>query len=586
MNRIFQLILVSMIVCHAEPLSLSGTVKSFDGQPIGGVEMIVKSTPSITCISNASGVFQLMGDVTSLSSVGFYGGSTDRLALNIERNCLVFFVSRDAAAVTIRIVGINGKVIHQACLQHVSRGLQRVALPLNIAAGVVLIALDVDGRAFYFKRVAAGTTAFISAAAQGAGRLSKTDAVLPDSIIVQSPGYVTAYCPVSSYQQENMAITINPDSGFGDDAALKQRVDSTNIAAFKLYNNIKDTTSNIVFSPLSIVTLMGMGYAGARGTTELQMAAALDLNYPQDRLHTIINQLNDTLASRDSIQLVISNGLWHAKTVSLLPPFLNILKGKYGSDTASLDFAGGPDAARNVINAWVYNHTMNMISGLLPPGSVTSATTAVIANTVFFKANWASAFDTAQTKPQSFTRRDGTTVTVPFMHGESALPYYDCADFQAMELPYKGKMSMLLVVPKAGRYKAVEDSLNLASLNAIGLVNTHIVYFIPKFSFFSSFDLVKALKNMGMPNAFVSGADFSGMDGTRDGSPWVDLVVHKAYIEINEYGTLAAAATGMTLTVGIHPYIWASQPFLFFVRDTDTKTILFMGRVMDPSVKG
>jgi serpin B len=585
MNRISQFILACVIVCHAEPLSLSGTVKSSGGQPIGGAEVILNSKPSITSISNASGVFQLTGDVTSLSSSGVYGGSADYVVPLIEKNRLVFSLPRDANTVTIRVLGINGKVIHRARLQHVPRGLQRIALPLKPASGIVLMELDVDGRSFFFKRITAGESEFLSAADHGDGRLSKSGAAFLDSIIIQSPGYVTAYCPVSNYQQANMAITINPDSGFGDGEALKQRVDSTNKAAFKLYNNIRDTTSNIVFSPLSIVTLMGMAYSGARGATELQMAAALDFNFPQERLHTIVNQLNDTLVSRQNIQLVISNGFWRARTVSILPPFTDLLRGKYRSDTISLDFADAPEQSRGIINTWVYDHTMNRISNLLPPGSITSATTEVLANTVFFHANWASAFDPAQTTPNSFTRLGGTAVNVPFMHGESALPYYECADFQAMELPYKGKMSMLLVVPKDGRYKTVEDTLNPLSLDVLPLVNTHIVYFIPKFGFFSSFDLIKAMKTMGMQDAFAPGADFSGMDGTRDGSPWVSLLVHKAYIEIDEFGTLAAAATGMALSVGIHPYVWASRPFLFFVRDNDTKTILFMGRVMDPSAK-
>jgi serpin B len=585
MNRIFQLILTGVIVCQAVPLSLSGTVKSSGGQPMGGVELMLKSKPSITGISSASGAFQLTGDVTSVSSAGSCGSGADRIAFNFGRNSLLFSISQDANIVMVRVLGISGRVIHQACLRHVPRGVRRVELPMTPASGVALVDLDVDGRSFVFKRVMVGGAAFTPGADHDVGRLSKSGAAFQDSIIVQSPGYVTMYCPVSSYQQDKIEIAVTPDSGFGDWAALLERADSTNKAAFSLYKNVKDTAGNIVFSPLSIVTLMGMAYAGARGATELQMAAALHFNFPQERLHTIINQLNDTLSSRDSLQLVMANGLWHARTVSFLPPFLDILRGRYNSDTASLDFAGGPEASRLAINAWVYAHTMNKISNILPQGSITPVTIAVLANTVFFKAKWASAFDTAQTMSTSFTRLDGSTVSVPLMRGEGARPYFSGADFVAMELPYKGKMSMLFVIPKAGRFKAVEDSLNPASLNTLTLVNTYVVFGIPKFGFFSSFDLIKSMENMGMQDAFAPGADFSGMDGTRDGSPWVDLLIHKAYIEINEYGTLAAAATGMGMTVGIHPAVWATQPFLFFVRDNATKTILFMGRVVDPTVK-
>ena len=175
------------------------------------------------------------------------------------------------------------------------------------------------------------------------------------------------------------------------------------------------------------------------------------------------------------------------------------------------------------------------------------------------------------------------------MRGETTMPYFGGDGFKAMAMPYKGEqVSMVLILPDEGLYGDFEDALSAAGLDTIvdNLSGTYVTFKIPKFGFYSDFDLNETLQNMGIVDAFTGGAaDFSGMDGTDDGVPWIDLVVHKAYIMIDEYGTMAFAGTGMEMTIGVHPSFEAVRPFIFIIMDNPTGTILFMGRVLDPSAQ-
>lgn len=369
-------------------------------------------------------------------------------------------------------------------------------------------------------------------------------------------------------------------------ATLVKRVGRTNEFALDLFHHLADSEDNLIVSPHSIVTCFGMAYAGARGESEREIADVLRFNYPQQGFHTVLAELNDLLTHRPWVTLFINNACWTAKGLRYLPEYLDTLSTAYTADIDSLDYAGDPEGARQTINDWLQDHTWGHITDLFPPDSFDAATYLVLANTTYFSADWLHQFKTEYTWPGSFRRLDGSTVEVDVMHGEEVIPYLEGDGYRAIEMPYKGeKISMVLVAPDEGQYTSFEASFTVAVFDSIvdSLEETYVTFEVPKFGYYSNFDLVPTLKEMGLNGVFLPGADFSGMDGTDDGSPWVDQVVHKGYIEINEYGTIAFFGTGMEMTLGIHDHFDGKRPFIYVVRDVETGTILFMGRVLDPT---
>jgi serpin B len=273
-----------------------------------------------------------------------------------------------------------------------------------------------------------------------------------------------------------------------------------------------------------------------------------------------------------------------------LQAYLDTLSECYGAAIEYLDFAGDPEGSRQTINQWVEDNTAGYIDELLPPNCLDAATYLVLANTVYFVAKWLHQFNPDLTFPGYFTLLDDSQVTVQYMMGEETKPYFVGDGFEAMAMPYKGEqVSMILILPDEGRYKEFEDAFTTVGLDTIvdNLSSTHITFTIPKFGFYSKYNLNATLFDMGIEDAFVIGvADFSGMDGTDDGIPFIDLIVHKAYITIDEYGTMAFAGTAMEMSLGAQiPSFDAVRPFIYVIVDNPTGTILFVGRVLDPSAE-
>jgi serpin B len=386
---------------------------------------------------------------------------------------------------------------------------------------------------------------------------------------------------------EDEITNIDDDGGDGP-ATLESRIERNNDFAFKLYRQLKESDDNLIVSPHSISTCFGMAYAGARGNTESEIAEVLCFNYPQAGFHTVLKSLNDELNSRPDVDLRIANGCWGRDEFLYEQAYLDTLAECYDAVIEYLDFGGDAEGSRQTINQWVEDNTAGFIDELLPPGCIDQNTYLILANTVYFMAEWLHQFAPEYTYSGTFTRLDGSQVTAQLMGGETAMPYFEGDGFRAMAMPYKGEqVSMVLLLPDEGLYANFEDVLTVAGLDTIvdNLSNTYITFRIPKFGFYSDFNLNATLQDMGIVDAFNPGAaDFSGMDGTIDGVPWIDLVVHKAYITIDEYGTMAAAGTGMMMTLGAWPSFRAERPFIFVIRDNPTGTILFMGRVLDPTV--
>jgi len=387
-------------------------------------------------------------------------------------------------------------------------------------------------------------------------------------------------------------------------ADLEDLVTGNSTFAFDLYQNLFQEGENLFFSPYSISLALAMTYAGARSVTEEQMAETLHFaTLEQDRLHPAFNALALELASRgeDSaskqgteeakpFQLTIANALWGQDGYGFLPDFLDILAENYGAGVRVLNFAEHPEQARLTVNDWIYRKTSEKIDNLLPPDSITPDTRLVLTNAIYFKASWLSPFEKEATQSGPFHLFNGDQVTVPMMKQEHDFRYTKGAGYQAVELSYLGEqVSMIILLPDASLYEEFEQSLDAKELASIikGLKLESVDLTMPKFKLTSEFSLANTLAKLGMPDAFQLGvADFSGMDGTRD--LFIDHVAHKAYVSVDEAGTEAAAATAVVVPELAMPshdliHITIDHPFIFLIRDIETGTILFMGRVMNPT---
>jgi serpin B len=343
---------------------------------------------------------------------------------------------------------------------------------------------------------------------------------------------------------------------------------------------------NLFLSPYSISSALAMTSAGARGDTLTEMEATLHLP-AQDRLHPAFAALNRQAngdGQKRGYQLRTANALWGHKDLGFLPAFLKLTKDHYGAGLNEVNFAADAEGARKAINAWVERETQDKIKELLKPGVITGATQLVLTNAIYFKGDWAIAFKEKDTMDWPFDRGDGTKVNVPMMSQTSVLKHYFCEDFQALEMPYVGKdLAMLVLLPaKADGLAALEKGLTADRLGEIvgKLQAERVGVSLPRFKTTTEFQLNETLAALGMKKAFVD-ADFSGIDGRRDLA--ISAVVHKAFIEVNEKGTEAAAATGVVFAVSKPPALQADHPFLFLIRDTRNGSVLFLGRINDPT---
>jgi serpin B len=381
--------------------------------------------------------------------------------------------------------------------------------------------------------------------------------------------------------------------------------DSTTLAsdnaafAFAAYQQLIATNTNLVFSPASISIALAMTYAGAATTTATEMASALHFTLPPAQLHPAFDALDQTLASRGQgflgadggpMQVNITNALWAEKTYTFEADFLDTLAENYGAGVNLLDFLNAPDPSRLTINAWVADQTNNKIEDLLPPGSILNSTKLVLTDAVYFNAAWNTPFDPNNTHDGSFTLLDGSNVTVSFMNAElPSLPATQGTNFVAASLPYADtRLSLMVVVPNAGQFSQVESSLNATALAALvaALTSQQVLLTLPRFKVETGTSLVALLQALGMTSPFIPGvADFSGMDGTHN--LFISDVIHKAFIDVAEKGTEAAAATAVLMRDGAAApmglLVDATRPFLYFLYDQPTGAILFMGRVQDPS---
>lgn len=379
-----------------------------------------------------------------------------------------------------------------------------------------------------------------------------------------------------------------------DPAALKIFASETNQFGFDLFQQLRSEPGNLFLSPYSVSAALAMTATGARGETAQQMTKVLHIPDDVKRFAGLHQGLMNSLLNKPiGYDIRIANALWGQKQYQFKADFISLVQRDFRAEARNLDFAADANASRLTINAWVEEQTNNRIKDLLPSGSITPLTRLVLTNAIFFKGTWLTPFDKKFTKPLDFSLTASEKVKADMMYRSGAMNYSETDDLQTLELPYKGnRLSMVVLLPKKrDGLSAVEAGLTSETLNTwiASLKSTKVNLTFPRIKTTYSASLSKTLPLMGMVDAFnQSKADFSGMDGTRDLS--ISDVVHKAFCEINEEGTEAAAATGVVMPLRAAPprkepppvEFKADHPYLYLIRDTQTGALLFLGRVTDP----
>ena len=386
----------------------------------------------------------------------------------------------------------------------------------------------------------------------------------------------------------------------------KEAAVAINAFAADLYRQLAGEKSkqkgNLFFSPFSIEVALAMTSAGARGKTLDEMEKVLHLpKEPHAGLGDLSHRLSWTgpYASRliRPYELSIANAIWAQQGYPWTKDFLDLSSKHYGAGTVEVDF-GKSEAARKTINEWVEERTKDRIKELIGPDVIDGLTRMVLTNAIYFKSNWLYQFDKKNTKDAAFTRDDGTKADVPLMHQTAKLNYGEMNVFvlregekaQVLELPYAGKeLSMLVLLPtgRDGGVHRLARWLTDKTLENVKLKETEVKVWLPRFKMESEFSLKDTLMEMGMKSAFTS-ADFTGMAALpKSKELYLSHVLHKAFVDVNEEGTEAAAATAVVVKGKKEPpkptEFRADRPFVFVIRDNATGAALFMGRYMGPT---
>ncbi len=394
------------------------------------------------------------------------------------------------------------------------------------------------------------------------------------------------------------------------DQEIEAIVKGNNQFALELYARLRAKEGNIFFSPYSISTALAMTYAGGRNQTEAQMAKVLHfptgqigsepnenptsaIVWTRERFSSAFGKVVKDLNARGKqgkYELHIANALWGQRGYGFLKEFLNLVERYYGGCLNEVDFIGATERTRQTINGWVEEKTNNKIKELIARGVLDSMTRLVLTNAIYFKGNWASQFKKERTKDAPFTLLDGSKINVPMMNQTADFNYIETESFQGLELPYiDNELSMVILLPKkVDGIGELEKTLTQENLHKwlVTLRKREVIVLVPKFKETSEFTLADVLKAMGMRDAFTpDAADFSGINGRKD--LFISAVIHKAYVDVNEEGTEAAAATGVVMKLtsvgpGQTPVFRADHPFVFVIRDNRSGSILFLGRVLNP----
>jgi serpin B len=363
---------------------------------------------------------------------------------------------------------------------------------------------------------------------------------------------------------------------------------ASNAFGFDLYARIKHDGDNLICSPLSAAVALNMASAGAHGPTLAEMLRVLRVD-PQraTETHASFGGLLRTLNARDGtdgLALHVADRLWGQSGVDFKPDFVALLRDSYGAPMETVDFAKAPERARVAINKWVASQTHDRIPEILGSGEVTDTTRLVLTNAIYFKGKWKKPFAAYHTESRPFTGVSGAA-NVPMMAQQDAFGYLRDGDVQVVELPYGGDLSMVVVLPDgAGDLPAVERNIARHYADWVAALEPALVdLWLPRWTLSSRVDLGPPLNAAGMRRALTTHADFSGIS---DVAIFIDKIVQVAFIDVNETGTEAAAATAVGMEMRslriprVKPKIFhADHPFLYLIRDRKTGAVLFVGRV-------
>lgn len=379
-----------------------------------------------------------------------------------------------------------------------------------------------------------------------------------------------------------------------DRTSLTRLVAGNNDFAVDLYRELRKAQGNLFCSPFSLSSALAMTFAGAVGNTADEMAQVLHFDLDNEALHAAFAHLQASLAAAQrpgQVQLALANSIWPHIGHPFLPEFVTLLQRFYGVSITPVDYESATEAARQAINTWAEQHTAGKIKDLLAPGILGALTRLVLVNAIYFKGTWLYQFDPAHTREARFWLTASKHVTAPLMQQTCRLPYAEVDGIQVLSLPYAGDaLSMIVLLPAWDKGLASLDALFTAERLddwLQSLLAQEVQVLLPRFKISNTFRLDATLKALGMIGAFNGSADFSGMDGIPH-YLYIGAVVQKAWVQVNEEGTEAAAATAVVMKARgapepPPPVFRADHPFVFLIMDRATGSILFCGRVVNPS---
>ena len=371
---------------------------------------------------------------------------------------------------------------------------------------------------------------------------------------------------------------------------------ANNLFAFELFQELNATPSetdkNLFISPLSISLALGMTYNGASGVTADEMQETLNLNEltiteSNEGVKCLMNVLEQTDQTDDQVQIDIANSIWSKQEYNVKAELIDIVENYFDGEIKPLDFAD--PAALDIIHGWISDNTNGKITEILD--QIPANAVMYLINAIYFKGNWKYSFDETLTTDKTFFKEDGSTYMTPFMKQEGDFNYLSTTKFSAIDLPYgNDNLSMTAFLPKDG-YKVndIIEDLNEENWNTwlADLDSTNVQITFPKFKLEYKILLNDALKTLGMPRAFSSGAEFDNLFEEQL-SLAISRVLHKTFIEVNEVGTEAAAVTVVEIvetSAQILPTFNANRPFVYVIRDKVEGSIVFIGKMMEPSVQ-
>lgn len=377
----------------------------------------------------------------------------------------------------------------------------------------------------------------------------------------------------------------------------KAVVRSNSEFALAAYARMSRSEGNLFFSPFSLSAALTMAYGGAKGETAKQIASVLHVNSDQKNVHAEMAALLKQLAVKEQYeQLFIANALWAQRGLTVLEPYQNLLRTNYNSELLTVDFVDDAQATATAINEWAKQNTNGRITNIVTPNSFHKDTLLYLTNAIYFNARWEQDFSGEATETDDFWISQTEKTKVKMMQQSGHFPYFDDATVQVLEMPYVEHFSIVVVLPKVRMgLPELEQQLNAGRLEQwlSTKKRQEVKVFFPKFEMEADLSLKTLLTNLGMPLAFQDKADFSDLAKSDRGIK-LDNAIQKTFIKVDEEGTEAAAVTALAAAAGAAmgrpddpppPIFRADHPFLFFIKENSTSSILFMGRVTNPNQK-